>query len=97
LRKYAVKCSSYKDKSFYGPISETIVRPLKLDTVKAFLEVAKHGSFTTAARVLNLTQPAITHQVRELEQRFQTLSSKGPATAFILRLPARNWQNMPGL
>jgi DNA-binding transcriptional LysR family regulator len=46
------------------------VRPLKLDSLRAFLEVAKHGSFTTAARVLNLTQPAITHHVRELEQRF---------------------------
>lgn len=55
-----------------GLLREVSVRPLKLDSVKSFLEVAKHGSFTTAARVLNLTQPAITHQVRELEQRFQT-------------------------
>jgi DNA-binding transcriptional LysR family regulator len=65
------RCGSAIARPHLAQISETIVRPLKLDTVKAFLEVAKHGSFTTAARVLNLTQPAITHQVRELEQRFQ--------------------------
>jgi DNA-binding transcriptional LysR family regulator len=47
------------------------VRPLKLDQLKAFVEVARHGSFTAAAKVMNLTQPAITHQVRELENRFQ--------------------------
>ena len=47
------------------------MRPLKLDQLKAFVEVAKHGGFTGAARALNLTQPAITHQVHELEQRFQ--------------------------
>jgi DNA-binding transcriptional LysR family regulator len=47
------------------------VRPLKLDQLNAFVEVAKHGSFTAAARVLHLTQPAITHQVHELELRFQ--------------------------
>ena len=47
------------------------MRPLKLDQLKAFVEVAKHGGFTGAARTMNLTQPAITHQVHELEQRFQ--------------------------
>jgi DNA-binding transcriptional LysR family regulator len=47
------------------------MRPLKLEQLKAFIEVAKHGSFTAAAQVMNLTQPAITHNVRELENRFQ--------------------------
>jgi DNA-binding transcriptional LysR family regulator len=47
------------------------MRPMKLDQLKAFVEVAKHGGFTGAARAMNLTQPAITHQVHELEQRFQ--------------------------
>src|SRR5438128_333344 len=47
------------------------MRSLKLDQLKAFLEVTEHGSFTAAARVLNLTQPAITHKVHELEQHFQ--------------------------
>jgi DNA-binding transcriptional LysR family regulator len=51
-----------------GPL---LMRPLKLDQLKAFVEVAKHGGFTGAARAVNLTQPAITRQVHELEQRFQ--------------------------
>src|SRR5438270_1722704 len=46
------------------------MRSLNLDQLRAFIEVVKHGSFTAAAKELNLTQPAITHQVHELEQRF---------------------------
>jgi DNA-binding transcriptional LysR family regulator len=46
------------------------MRSLSLDQLRAFIEVAKRGSFTAAANELNLTQPAITHQVHELEQRF---------------------------
>src|SRR5436190_21957055 len=47
------------------------MRSLNLDQLRAFIEVAEHGSFTAAAKELNLSQPAITHQVHELEQRFQ--------------------------
>ena len=47
------------------------MRSLSLDQLKAFIEVAERGSFTAAARALNLSQPAVTHQVQELEQRFQ--------------------------
>jgi DNA-binding transcriptional LysR family regulator len=47
------------------------VRSLNLDQLKAFIEVAERGSFTAAAKALNLSQPAVTHQVHELEQRFQ--------------------------
>src|SRR5262245_58953004 len=46
------------------------MRSLNLDQLRAFVEVATRGSFTAAARELNLTQPAITHQVHELEKRF---------------------------
>ncbi len=46
------------------------MRSLSLDQLKAFIEVAERGSFTAAARALNLSQPAVTHQVHELEQRF---------------------------
>ena len=46
------------------------MRSLNLDQLKAFLTVVERGSFTAAARALNLTQPAITHQVQELERRF---------------------------
>ena len=47
------------------------MRSLNLDQLKAFVEVVERGSFTAAAKELNLTQPAVTHQVQESERRFQ--------------------------
>ena len=47
------------------------MRSLNLDQLRAFVEVIERGSFTAAAKELNLTQPAVTHQVQELERRFQ--------------------------
>ena len=47
------------------------MRGLNLDQLRAFVEVVERGSFTAAAKELNLTQPAVTHQVQELERRFQ--------------------------
>jgi aminoethylphosphonate catabolism LysR family transcriptional regulator len=41
--------------------------------LKAFHAVAVHGSFTRAAERLFLTQPAISDQVRKLEERFGVL------------------------
>jgi DNA-binding transcriptional LysR family regulator len=46
------------------------MRSLNLDQLRALLQVLEHGSFSAAARVLNLTQPAVSLQVRELERRF---------------------------
>ena len=46
------------------------MRSLNLDQLRAFVEVVTRGSFTAAAQELNLTQPAVTHQVQELERRF---------------------------
>src|SRR6476646_2459410 len=46
------------------------MRSLNLDQLRAFVEVVARGSFTAAAKELNLTQPAVTHQVQELERRF---------------------------
>src|SRR6188474_3522498 len=34
--------------------------------------IAEHGSMTLAAGALNLTQPALSHQLRELETRLRT-------------------------
>src|SRR5437763_6483563 len=61
------------------------MRSLNLDQLRAFVEVAKGGSFTAAAKQLNLTQPAVTHQIRELEQRFNValldrIGKRGSAT-----------------
>lgn len=46
------------------------MRSLNLDQLRALAEVIDLGSFSAAARRLNLTQPAISLQIRELEQRF---------------------------
>src|SRR6202022_3328733 len=55
-----------------------VMRSLSLDQLKAFIEVADRGSFTAAARALNLSQPAVTHQVQELEQGFQVALLERP-------------------
>src|SRR3954470_15002241 len=34
--------------------------------------IAEHGSMTAAANVLHLTQPALSHQLRELETRLRS-------------------------
>jgi len=46
------------------------VRGLNFDQLRTLLEVVEQGSFSAAARRLNLTQPAISLQIRELERRF---------------------------
>src|SRR5262245_2350568 len=46
------------------------MRSLNLDQLRTLLEVVDLGSFSAAARRLNLTQPAVSLQVRELERRF---------------------------
>jgi DNA-binding transcriptional LysR family regulator len=46
------------------------MRSLNLDQLRTLSEVVQHGSFSAAARRLNLTQPAVSLQVRELERRF---------------------------
>ncbi len=45
------------------------MRNLSLDQLNALLEVVAHGSFSAAARQLNLSQPAVSLQIRELETR----------------------------
>jgi DNA-binding transcriptional LysR family regulator len=46
------------------------LRGLNFDQLRALLEVVEQGSFSAAARRLNLTQPAVSLQIRELERRF---------------------------
>lgn len=46
------------------------MRSLNLDQLRTLTEVIALGSFSAAGRRLNLTQPAISLHIRELEQRF---------------------------
>jgi DNA-binding transcriptional LysR family regulator len=62
------------------------MRSLNLDQLRALLRVVELGSFSAAARQLNLTQPAVSLQVRELERRFgvrliERLGKQAHATA----------------
>jgi DNA-binding transcriptional LysR family regulator len=62
------------------------VRGLNFDQLRTLLEVVEQGSFSAAARRLNLTQPAISLQIRELERRFgvrliERLGKQAHATA----------------
>ncbi len=40
--------------------------------LQVFYAVSKHLSFTKAAEALHMTQPAVTFQVRQLEEQFNT-------------------------
>jgi len=42
---------------------------ITLRQLKIFSAVAKHGSFTRAAEELHLTQPAVSMQVKQLEEQ----------------------------
>ena len=62
------------------------MRSLNLDQLRTLTEVAALGSFSAAARRLNLTQPAVSLQIRELESRWglpliERLGNKAFATA----------------
>ena len=46
------------------------MRSLNLDQLRTLMEVVALGNFSAAGRRLNLTQPAVSLQIRELELRF---------------------------
>ena len=46
------------------------MRSINLDQLRTLSEVVAQGSFSAAARRLNLTQPAVSLQIRELESRW---------------------------
>ncbi|MBX5192352.1 LysR family transcriptional regulator [Rhizobium sp. NZLR3b] len=45
-------------------------RPPELGWMRIFVEVARLGSFSAAAGALGLTQPAVSYQIRRLEEQF---------------------------
>jgi DNA-binding transcriptional LysR family regulator len=47
------------------------MRRLSLDHLRTFADVVELGSFSAAARRLNLTQPAVSLQVKQLEGRLR--------------------------
>ena len=62
------------------------MRGLNPDQLQALIDVADLGSFSAAARRLNLTQPAVSLQIRELERRvgvqlIERLGKRAYATA----------------
>lgn len=54
-------------------------RNFNINTLVAFLTVAREGSVSRAAEVLNLTQPAVSHQIKRLnEETNSTLFERAP-------------------
>src|SRR5438034_1917105 len=49
-------------------IRDTLTKNLNLDYLQSFLVVIECGSFSAAAERLQLTQPAVSLQVRQLEK-----------------------------
>jgi DNA-binding transcriptional LysR family regulator len=50
---------------------------MSLNRLRAFVEVYRQRSFTTAARNLGLTQPAISQQIASLEETIGRPCSSG--------------------
>ncbi|PHM71880.1 LysR family transcriptional regulator [Xenorhabdus kozodoii] len=46
--------------------------PIKLNQLRAFVEINRHGSIRAASRFLSLSQPALTKAIRELEDALGT-------------------------
>lgn len=67
------------------------MRSINVDQLRTLVEVVELGSFSAAARRLNLTQPAVSLQIRSLEHRFgvrliERMGKQVHATAPGLRL-----------
>ena len=70
------------------------MRSLNLDQLATLVEVVEGGSFSAAARRLNLSQPAVSQQIRELETRFGVQLVERLGSAPSLLMPVMNWSSM---
>ena len=64
------------------------MRSLNLDQMRTLIEVVALGNFSAAARRLNLTQPAVSLHIKELEHRF--------GVRLIERMGTRAYATAPG-
>jgi DNA-binding transcriptional LysR family regulator len=48
------------------------MKPINLGQLQTFVAVLKHGSFSAAAQQLDISQPAVSLQIRQLEKRLGT-------------------------
>ena len=72
------------------------MRNLNLDQLQALVEVVELGSISAAARRLNLTQPAVSLQIRELEGRLGMPLLRGARDGRRRRHPpAASWPTTP--
>ena len=63
--------------------------------LQVFHAVAKHLSFTRAAETLFMTQPAVTSQVKQLEEHLNTRLFDRRRAASRSRRPARSHSSTP--
>jgi LysR family transcriptional regulator of abg operon len=55
---------------------------VKFHQIRAFVEVARQGSIRGASRALNLSQPALTKSIKELEEGMAAQLLCGAAKAW---------------
>lgn len=62
-----MRCYHYSNTSFWRDPYQKFMRPTQL---RSFLAVARAGGFSAGARLLHVSQPALTTQVRSLEMQY---------------------------
>ena len=69
---------------------------MELRVLRYFLAVAREGSVTGAARFLNVTQPTLSRQIRELEEELgQQLFVRGSHSVSLTAPPSRLYLPTP--